>query len=141
VQLQRKRDEAKKDILPCETEPHREEWRRLAGSTADSFWADKIRFFETICEDAAAASRLNKTRKVHKVIRTISGKSQKHHASLVKKMNGEDAHDQSEMLFEWRLYFRTLLTPYKVNAPVADLPIHTGNFTLEEVGRAVKAQE
>jgi len=50
------------------------------------------------------------------------------------------------MLSEWRLYFRTILnnvpdaqkTPYEVDAPVADLPIHTGNFTSEEVGRAVR---
>jgi len=58
----------------------------------------------------------------------------------VKKMNGEGAHDQTEM------YFKTLLNnvpdtqkaPYEVDAPAATLPIYTANFTLEEVGRAVR---
>jgi len=57
-------DEAKNVCLHCETEPHREEWRRLAGSTADSCQADKIKYFECMCEKAAAASRLINTRKV-----------------------------------------------------------------------------
>jgi len=46
VQLQKKRDMAKKVFLHCETEAHRDEWRRLAGSTADSFTAAKIKYFE-----------------------------------------------------------------------------------------------
>jgi len=36
VQLQKKRNEAKKVFLHCKTEPHRKEWKRLAGSTAAS---------------------------------------------------------------------------------------------------------
>jgi len=60
-------------------------------------------------------------------------------------MNGEDR-DQSEMLSVWRLYFRTLLNivpdaqkpPYELDASVADLVIHTGNFTLEKVDRTVR---
>jgi len=72
-----KKGQGKKVFLQYETEPHREQWRILASSTANSFRADKIRFFKSVCEDAAAASRLNNTRKVYKIIRTISGKSQK----------------------------------------------------------------
>ena len=82
--------------------------------------------------------------KTWKIVNEIAGSSYSNPASKVKTPNGKVIKSSKELLSEWKKYFSNLLNAAPAtqtrNIPPAenDLPIVTGDFTLEEIQKAIQ---
>ena len=120
-------------------------WRDAVEVADDSFRNDQKLYLTRMCEQAEAASRLNKTSELYSIVRKISGKSDTSSANLVNKRNNEPPRDKEELLTEWASYFKDLLNvsnedthSTEIPAAIEDLNIDTNEFSMEELLAAIK---
>lgn len=97
-----------------------------------------------MAEQLAQADSNNNSTEMYKLVRYLSGKFYKSSVTLVKKTDGTFPKDRQELNKAWTEYYNKLLNcePVKehdpLNQPNQILPIHTGEFTIEEIRQACK---
>ena len=104
-----------------------------------------MRYLQKQVNELETADRLNNPRKTWKIINEMAGKSSINPATQVKAPDGRVIENCEELMVEWKAHFEKLL-----NAPTVqssrqilpaenDLPIPTGDFTDDEMVKAIKS--
>ena len=138
-----RRNSAKRKYQHGKTPALRKKWRDLAKAVQLSYEEDDMRYLQRQVDELKKADRSNNPRKTWRIINEISGKTHLNPASQVKAPDGRIIETTEELMSEWRDYFHSLLNapPVTSATPISvadeDLPIPTGDFTDEEMLKAI----